>query len=117
MKYLATYALLVLGGNANPSEDDMGTFLKEVGVAVDKERLATMITRINDSGKSITELIHEGEEKFAKIVPGAQGDAVAVAEVPDKEVIEDKKDDDDLGGEIGDLFGDGTGLFGDDEDY
>ena len=73
MKYLAAYALLVLGGNEHPTADDMGKLLKEVGVAVDKEHIATLIEKVAGSGKTLPQLIAEGSEKFAAAAPA--GDA------------------------------------------
>ena len=32
MKYVAAYALLVLGGKDQPTEQDLSTLLKEVGI-------------------------------------------------------------------------------------
>ena len=37
MKYLAAYALLVLGGNENPTSEDLTKLLKSVDCEVDKD--------------------------------------------------------------------------------
>ena len=99
MKYLAAYALLVLGGNNEPTEDDIIKFFKDVGVAVDKEKLAVMLDKIGNSGKTFTELIQEGEEKLITL---SASKAVAVeeaAEVPkDVEVVVNDEVDPDDGG-------------------
>ncbi|MCL4162247.1 UNVERIFIED_CONTAM: hypothetical protein GTU68_051943 [Idotea baltica] len=39
MKYLATYTLLVLGGNASPSAADVKKVLEDVGTEVDETKL------------------------------------------------------------------------------
>ena len=39
MKHLAAYALLVLGGNENPSAADVEKVLKDSGVSADKEKI------------------------------------------------------------------------------
>ena len=111
MKYLAAYALLVLGGNEHPTADDMGKLLKEVGVAVDKEQIATLIEKVAGSGKTLPQLIAEGSEKFAAVTPA--GDAPVPVEgdlaVEKKESkAEDKADDEGLEDGM-------VGLFDDDE--
>ena len=53
MKYLAAYALLVLGGNEHPTADDMIKLFKEVGTSVDKEKLAVMLEKVAGSGKTL----------------------------------------------------------------
>merc|ERR1712210_419752 len=63
MKYLAAYALLVLGGNENPTYEDVGKMLKEVGVAVDKEKLITMMDKLAD--KDFATLVKEGKMKLS----------------------------------------------------
>ncbi len=37
MRYLAAYTLLTLGGNENPSEDDLKNFLKNCDIEVNEE--------------------------------------------------------------------------------
>ena len=114
MKYLAAYALLVLGGNEHPTADDMTKLFKEVGTSVDKEKLAVMLEKVAGSGKTLPQLIAEGSEKFAAVAP-AGGAAAAVADKPavEDDKAEVKKDED---GDDG--LGDGmTGLFDEDEDY
>jgi large subunit ribosomal protein LP2 len=39
MKYLAAYCLATLGGNSNPTADDVEKILSSVGVNVDKDQL------------------------------------------------------------------------------
>ena len=62
MKHLAAYCLLVLGGNANPSKQNVADLLKASGVNADDESLSLMMTKLE--GKSITELIKEGREQL-----------------------------------------------------
>mmetsp|Transcript_31911 Transcript_31911/g.23073 ORF Transcript_31911/g.23073 Transcript_31911/m.23073 type:complete len:85 (+) Transcript_31911:79-333(+) len=83
MKHLAAYCLLVLGGNATPSEDDVAKLMKEVGVASDAENLKTMIKQIGD--KSVQEHIVDGRTKMAAVAvassaPAASAPAAAVEE-------------------------------------
>lgn len=44
MKLLAAYSLLVLGGNAAPSAEDVTTLITSVGGEVDEAVLATLLT-------------------------------------------------------------------------
>ena len=39
MRYVAAYLLAVLGGNKNPSKDDLEKILGAVGLEVDEERI------------------------------------------------------------------------------
>ena len=112
MKYLAAYALLVLGGNENPTADDLSKLFKGVGVAVDKERLACMLEKIATSGKSLTQLIHEGEGKFATMAPAGEAGAVTQSDVP---VKEDAKEAAKAEGSCNEEDVDMGGLFGDDD--
>jgi len=40
MRYVAAYLLAVLGGNSNPSKEDIEKILESVGLDVDAERLS-----------------------------------------------------------------------------
>ena len=40
MRYVAAYLLAVLGGNSDPSKEDIGKILESVGLDVDGERLS-----------------------------------------------------------------------------
>ena len=42
MKYIAAYALLVLGGKAEPSSADVEKLLKEAGIKADNEALSKL---------------------------------------------------------------------------
>ena len=54
MRYVAAYLLATLGGNENPSKDDIEKILESVGVEVDAERLDKVIQELD--GKSIDEV-------------------------------------------------------------
>ena len=43
MKYLAAYMLLRLGGNQEPSVDDIRKVLCSVGIAMDEDRAAHLV--------------------------------------------------------------------------
>ena len=42
MKHMAAYLMLVLGGNENPTADDVSTALSSVGVETDSEQLGKL---------------------------------------------------------------------------
>ena len=46
MKHLAAYLLLVLGGNATPSAEDVTGLLSGVGVEADAEKVALLIKNL-----------------------------------------------------------------------
>ena len=105
MKYLAAYALLKLGGNAEPSAADVEGFLKENGVKADKEKVEELIEKLG--GKDFGQLVESGIAQIStlgpepSVLPAAGADAgVAAAEV----VVEEKEDID------------MTGLFGGSDD-
>jgi len=51
MKHLAAYLLLGLGGNTDPSEDDIKGVLSSVGIDADEDRLSKLISELK--GKDI----------------------------------------------------------------
>eukprot|EP00744_Colponema_vietnamica_P009348 GILI01013302.1.p1 GENE.GILI01013302.1~~GILI01013302.1.p1 ORF type:complete len:112 (+),score=41.62 GILI01013302.1:85-420(+) len=63
MRYIAAYLMAVLGGNENPSANDVSNILGSVGVEVDDEDLARVISQLR--GQSLDELIAAGRTKFA----------------------------------------------------
>merc|ERR1712228_62884 len=108
----AAYALMVLGGNQNPTEDDLCKFFKEVGVAVEKEKLAVMLDKMGNSGKTFTELIQEGEAKLMTVSAPRAVAAEENAEVAKEDAKAAPADadavdpDNEMEGEIFNLFGD-----------
>ena len=60
MKYLAAFALLKLGGNAEPSASDVEGFLKDNGVKADKEKINELIEKLG--GKDFNKLVETGNE-------------------------------------------------------
>eukprot|EP00603_Paraphysomonas_imperforata_P001337 CAMPEP_0114426294 /NCGR_PEP_ID=MMETSP0103-20121206/7718_1 /TAXON_ID=37642 ORGANISM="Paraphysomonas imperforata, Strain PA2" /NCGR_SAMPLE_ID=MMETSP0103 /ASSEMBLY_ACC=CAM_ASM_000201 /LENGTH=114 /DNA_ID=CAMNT_0001595239 /DNA_START=44 /DNA_END=388 /DNA_ORIENTATION=- len=62
MRHLAVYLMLVIGGNASPTAEDVTNALAAAGVEVDAERLATLISELE--GKDLEELIALGTEKL-----------------------------------------------------
>ena len=68
MKHLATYMLLVLGGNDSPSKDDIKKAMSAVGVEADDERLTKMLAELE--GKDLNELMEAGKGMLAKFGGG-----------------------------------------------
>ncbi|OWM68986.1 60S acidic ribosomal protein P2-like [Punica granatum] len=79
MKVIAAYLLAVLGGNTNPTAEDIKAILGSVGAEADDDRIEMLLSEVK--GKDITELIAAGREKLAS-VPAGGGVAVAAAAAP-----------------------------------
>ena len=114
--HLAAYLLLVVGGNASPSAEDVKTVLSAAGIESDEERLSTLISELE--GKSLAELIAEGTPKLligaggggggggaAPAAAAAGGEAAAAAP---KEAAPKEEEVDALEGGM-DMFGGGGG--------
>ena len=54
MKHLAAYLLLGLGGNTDPSADDIKAVLSSVGIDADEDRLDKLIEELK--GKNLQEV-------------------------------------------------------------
>ncbi|XP_010926364.1 large ribosomal subunit protein P2B [Elaeis guineensis] len=106
MKVVAAYLLAVLGGNVDPSADDIKAILESVGAESEEERIDLLLTQVR--GKDITELIASGREKFASVPSGGGIAAVAAtagggggataepaaAETKKEEKVEEKEESD-----------------------
>lgn len=77
MRHLATYLLLVAGGNAAPTAEDVTNALSQVGVEVDEERLNHLISELE--GKDIAEIIESGKKLLVKFGGGGGAAAPAAA--------------------------------------
>ena len=105
MKHIAAFALLVLGGNENPTAADVEKLLKAAGVTPDSDKIEKMIASFE--GKKFNEMVKGGLEKMASMgsaAPAAGGAPAAAAEK--KEEVKEEAEDVDMGG-----------LFGDDDEY
>ncbi|KAI8636834.1 60s acidic ribosomal protein-domain-containing protein [Parasitella parasitica] len=101
MKHLAAYLLLVAGGNATPSAEDIKSLLTTVGVEVDGSRLSALIKAME--GKTAAQAIAEGSSKLASVSAGpvaaSSGAAAASGDAPAEEAAAEEKEesDDDMG--------------------
>ena len=113
MKQVAAYLMLVLGGNASPSADDVTAALASVGVEADADSLARFLGEME--GKDLDEVLAAGKEMLAKFGGGGGGGAAsggaAAAEEAVEEVIEEEEEAD-IGGGM-DMFGGGDAAGGD----
>eukprot|EP01036_Dinobryon_divergens_P023006 gene23006-31315_t len=118
MRHLAAYLLLVTGGNASPSAEDVTALLSKTGIEVDETRLSTLIGELE--GKDLAELIALGKDKLfvGGAAPsgggGAAPAAAASADKPVEKAPEKPKEEevDALDGGM-DMFGGGGGGGGD----
>jgi large subunit ribosomal protein LP2 len=110
MRYVAAYLLATLGGNSNPSKDDITKILESVGLEIDQEKLDKVYSELN--GKDINEVIADGMSKLASIPSGgvavasggggASGGTAAATEEKEEKKEEKKEEseeesDDDMG--------------------
>merc|ERR1711963_762767 len=102
MRYVAAALLVALGGN-DVSEANIKKLLDVVGIEADSEKMAMVVKELK--GKSLEELIAEGQEKLASVPSGGAGGAAAPAAAGGaaEEKKEEKKEepeeesDDDMG--------------------
>ncbi|XP_048663890.1 60S acidic ribosomal protein P2 isoform X2 [Marmota marmota marmota] len=119
MRYVASYLLAALGGNASPSAKDIKKILDSVGIEADDDRLNKIgspelleLQVINElHGKNIEDVIAQGIGKLASVPAGgavavsaapgsaapAAGSAPAAEEKKDEKKEESEESDDDMG--------------------
>lgn len=107
MKYLAAYLLLAEGGNASPSVADLKNVIESVGIEFDTARAEELLKSLK--GKTVSELVAEGSQKFGALPSGGSGSASgssgaaaaggAAAEEAEEEAAaeEAEESDDDMG--------------------
>ncbi|QHS76084.1 ribosomal protein P2 alpha [Saccharomyces paradoxus] len=101
MKYLAAYLLLNAAGNT-PDATKIKAILESVGIEIEDEKVSSVLSALE--GKSVDELVAEGNEKLAAVpaagpasaggAAAASGDAAAEEE---KEEEAAEESDDDMG--------------------
>ena len=88
MRHVAAYLLAVLGGNNSPSAADLKGILSSVGVEANVNSLDVVIKNLK--GKSVNELIEEGQALLAN-VPAGGGGAAAGASGEAAGIVEEEK--------------------------
>lgn len=63
MKVIAAYLMAQLGGNSNPSANDLKKILNSVGAEIDDVKIELLLSQVE--GRDINELIAAGKEKLA----------------------------------------------------
>ncbi|XP_049359787.1 60S acidic ribosomal protein P2A-like [Solanum verrucosum] len=63
MKVIAAYLLSQLGGNSNPSSNDLKKILNSVGAEIDDMKIELLLSQVE--GKDINELIAAGKQRLA----------------------------------------------------
>ncbi|KAM4617443.1 large ribosomal subunit protein P2 [Discoglossus pictus] len=108
MRYVAAYLLASLSGSDNLTVDDLKKILDSVGIETDDERAKKVVSELK--GKSIEEVIAQGNSKLASMpsggavaaVSGSAAPAAGAPAAPAEEKKEEKNDeseesDDDMG--------------------
>ena len=104
MKYIAAYALLVLGGKADPTVADLDKVLKEAGIKGEADKCEKVVAALK--GKKFHELVEAGKKKMSSMGPAAAAPAggIAAAKVVEKEAEKEPEADVDMGGLFGDDY-------------
>jgi len=110
MKHVATYLLLVLGGNDNPTADEVADTLSSVGIESDRESLDRFMSEMKE--KTIDELMAAGKGLLASL--GSSG-GVKVSNSGNDVVNEEKEEVKEEEEEEMDMSG-GMDMFGGDDD-
>ena len=109
MKHVAAYALLVLGGNANPSEADVTKVLKEAGATANADQVKALCAALE--GKTFNEIVAAGLGSISAAGPasgGAPAAAAATADAaPAKEAEPEKEASEEEDIDMMDMFGGG----------
>ena len=66
MKYIAAYALIVLGGKEKPVEEDVKCLLKEAGCKVDSEKIRQLFEAM--SNRKFNDVLESGNEKVDEVI-------------------------------------------------
>jgi len=107
MKYIAAYALLVLGGKADPTVADVEKVLKEAGIKAETEHAERLVNSLK--GKAFHELVASGKSKMSSMgsvvaAPAAGGAAAAQTAAKEEEKPKEEEADVDMGGLFGDDY-------------
>ena len=111
MRQIAAYLLAVLGGNNNPSVEDLRKIFVAGGVDFDEERATQLINELK--GKNVYEVMKAGSSKLATFGgSGARGGSAPTTSAPvqtetTSAPVEQKKEEvkEEESASIGGLFG------------
>jgi large subunit ribosomal protein LP2 len=105
MKYIAAYALCVLGGKTEPSAADIDKVLKEAGIKSEADHAERLIGALK--GKPFHELVKAGKDKMSSMGTVAAAPAGGAGAPAGKAAaaVEEKKDEPEADVDMGDLFG------------
>ena len=108
MKHIAAYALLVLGGKAEPTAKDVSKVLKDAGATADDDKVAALVEALK--GKAFHELVAEGSKKLGGLGGGSSAPAAGGASKADEPAKKEEEEEEEANVDMG-------GLFGDEDDY
>ena len=83
MKYVAAYAMLVLGGKDAPSADEVEKVVKDAGATADKEVIIALCKAME--GKSFEDLVATGMNTLASMGTGSEGASAVATEAGKKD--------------------------------
>ena len=89
MRHVAAYLLAVLGGNDNPSAKDLKGILSSVGVEANTDSLDVVVKSLK--GKSIPQLLDEGQALLANVPSGGTGAAGSAGGAGAANKVEEEK--------------------------
>ncbi|KAF8066139.1 hypothetical protein N665_1159s0010 [Sinapis alba] len=112
MKVVAAFLLAKLGGNENPTKDDLKNIFESVGAEFEETKIDLFFSLVKDH--DVTELIAAGRGKMAALssggaavamVAGPGGNAPSTAEsVAESKKVEEEKEESDDGEGMMSLF-------------
>ena len=80
MRHIAAYLLAVLGGNNNPTAEDLKKIFAAAGVEAEEAQTTKILEELK--GKNIYEVMKAGSTKLATFGGGAGGAAPAASAAP-----------------------------------
>lgn len=109
MKYLAAYALAVLGGKEAPAKADLSNILAAVDADFDDDRADALVAKLH--GKALHEVISSALSKLQSVsasvaAPSAAATAAPSAAVKEEPKKKEEEEEEEAGGAM-DLFGGG----------
>ena len=104
MKHIAAYALLILGGNENPSAADVKKVLTAAGATADDARINELLE--GAKGKNFHDLVSDGLAKLSAAgAPAAAASSAPAQEAKAAKAEVKKEESEDEGFDMTDMFG------------